>query len=192
VKYISIDCEMSGLDSLTCDVIEFGAVLDDLNIRAPIETLPMFHCYLVKDSYCGEPYALSMHPTIFRRIAERGLEENRRKYNYLTATSLGNAFKKFLLNNGYTSEHDKVVVTAAGKNFSSFDLQFLKHRTDFLKHIEVRSGVLDPGILYLENEDKAVPGLEKCKKRAGMTDTTVYHDAISDAKDVVELLRKKL
>ena len=61
-----------------------------------------------------------------------------------------------------------------------------------LKHIEVRSGVLDPGILYLENEDKAVPGLEKCKKRAGMTDTTVYHDAISDAKDVVELLRKKL
>ena len=190
--YCSIDLETSGTDSLTNDVIEFGAVLDDLNKRAPVNALPTFHCYLVKDSYCGEPYALSMHPTIFRRIAERGLEENRKKYNYLTANSLGNAFKKFLLNNGYTSEHDKVVITAAGKNFSSFDLQFLKHRTDFLKHIEVRSGVLDPGILYLDGEDKAIPGLEKCKKRAGMPDTNVYHDAISDAKDVVELLRRKL
>jgi hypothetical protein len=94
---------MTGTDPLVNDIIEFGAVLDDLDLRMPIDSLPKFHCYLVKDSYCGEPYALSMHPTIFRRIAERGLEENRRKYSYLTANSLGNSFKKFLLNNGYTS-----------------------------------------------------------------------------------------
>ena len=192
MKYISIDCEMTGTDPLVNDIIEFGAVLDDLDLRMPIDSLPKFHCYLVKDSYVGEPYALSMHPTIFRRIAERGLEENRRKYSYLTANSLGNSFKKFLLNNGYTSEHDKVLINAAGKNFSSFDLQFLKHKSDFLKHIDVRSGVLDPGILYLDAEDKGIPGLEKCKKRAGMEDSTVRHDAISDAIDVIELLRRKL
>lgn len=192
MKYISIDCEMTGTDPLVNDIIEFGAVLDDLDLRMPIDSLPKFHCYLVKDSYCGEPYALSMHPTIFRRIAERGLEENRRKYSYLTANSLGNSFKKFLLNNGYASEHDKVLINAAGKNFSSFDLQFLKHKSDFLKHIDVRSGVLDPGILYIDAEDKGIPGLEKCKKRAGIEDITVRHDAISDAIDVVELLRRKL
>lgn len=192
MRYISVDIECTGLDPLTCDIIEFGAVLDDLDQRMPIDSLPMFHCYLVKDNYFGEPYALSMHPTIFRRIAERGLEENRKKYSYLNANSLGNAFKKFLLNNGYASEHDKVLINVAGKNFSSFDLQFLKHKSDFLKHIEVRSGVLDPGILFLEGEDKGIPGLKKCKERAGIEDTTVYHDAISDAKDVIELLRRKL
>lgn len=192
MRYVSIDIECTGLDPMTCDIIEFGAVLDDLNERKPVKDLPTFHCYLVKDNYVGEPYALSMHPTIFKRIAERGLEENRRKYSYLSANSLGNAFKKFLFNNGYTSEHDKAIITAAGKNFSSFDLQFLKHKSDFLKHIDVRSGVLDPGILYLEGDDKFIPGLEKCKKRAGMEDSHVYHDAISDARDVVELLRKKL
>jgi len=192
IKIVSIDLETSGVSLENSDVIEFGAVLDDLKERKPINALPTFHCYFIKDNYVGEPYALSMHPTIFRRIAERGLEENRKKYNYLSANNFGNSFKKFLLNNGYVSEHDKVTITAAGKNFASFDLQFLKYKTDFLKHINVRSGILDPGILYLEGEDNSIPGLEKCKKRAKMEDTTIYHDALSDAKDVVEVLRKKL
>ena len=153
MRYISVDIECTGLDPLTCDIIEFGAVLEDSDKSVPVLDLPTFHCYLVKDSYVGEPYALSMHPTIFRRIAERHLEENRSKYSYLNASSLGNAFKKFLANNGYTIERDKALITAAGKNFSSFDLQFLKHKSDFLKHIDVRSGVLDPGILYLEGDE---------------------------------------
>ena len=191
MNYVSIDLECTGLDEQTCQIIEFAAVLDDLSCAHPphVDKLPSFHCYFPRDSYVGEPYALSMHSTIFRRIAERGLEENRNKYNFLSADHFGNSFKKFLLNNGYTAEHDKVVINAAGKNFAAFDLQFLKYQSDFLKHIDVRSRILDPGMLFLNNNDNQIPGMKECKLRAGM-DGFVSHDAMSDAKDVVMLMRK--
>lgn len=189
--YVSIDIETSGIDPKTCEIIEFAAVLDDLSCAHPpsVDRLPSFHCYLAKDSYTGEPYALSMHSTIFRRIAERHLEENRNKYHFFSAERFGNSFKQFLLNNGYALEHDKVVITAAGKNFAAFDLQFLKYDSDFCKHIDVRSRVLDPGVLFLNSNDNQIPGMEECKRRAGM-DGFVSHDALSDAKDVVCLCRK--
>ena len=65
--YVSIDIETSGIDPKTCEIIEFAAVLDDLSCAHPpsVDRLPSFHCYLAKDSYTGEPYALSMHSTIF-------------------------------------------------------------------------------------------------------------------------------
>jgi hypothetical protein len=187
-KYVSIDIECCGLDPLVHDIIEFGAVLDDLSDQKPIHMLPSFHCYFVKDEYKGEPFALSMHPTIFRRIAERGEEENRNKYHYFTAEKFGNAFKTFLIKNGYPVEHDKVVINASGKNFGSFDLQFLKHKTDFLKHIIVRNRIVDPGMLFLNGDDNQIPGMAECKKRAGVNGI-VAHDAISDAIDVVKLVR---
>jgi DNA polymerase III epsilon subunit-like protein len=186
--YVSIDIETTGLDSQNCDIIEFGAVLDDLSDQRPIHTLPVFHCYFVKEEYRGEPFALSMHPTIFRRIAERGEEENRNKYHYFSAEKFGNSFKSFLVKNGYQTEHDKVTINAAGKNFGSFDLQFLKHKTDLLKHVNIRSRIVDPGILFLDGDDDAIPGLNKCKERAKITGT-VTHCAVDDAIDVVKVLR---
>ena len=191
MKIVSIDLETTGCDYQTCDIIEFGAVLDDLSLAhpPPLHALPSFHCYCPKDFYAGEPFALSMHSSIFRRIAERGLEENRNKFHYISSEKLGNAFKQFLLKNGHTTEHDKVVINAAGKNFAAFDLPFLKFRSDFLKHIDIRSRILDPGILFVRNSDESVPGMGECKRRAGLDDT-VAHNAIDDALDVVALLRK--
>lgn len=191
-KYVSIDIETTGLDPATCDIIEFGAVLDDLTDRRPLDNLPIFHCYFQKDSYTGEPFALSMHPHIFRRIAEykeKGVTSGAKFYS---AEKFGHLFKKFLIDNGYTTEHDKVVINAAGKNFASFDLQFLKEKTDFLKHINVRSRILDPGVLFLDAEDDSIPGMSKCKERACLSDTSVAHDAVNDAKDVVNLVRHGL
>ena len=110
----------------------------------------------------------------------------------MSATKLGNSFKKFLVKNDYVEEHDMVTINAAGKNFAKFDLQFLKRKTDFLKHINVRSRILDPGILYLQKTDESIPGMEECKKRSGLINTRVCHDARSDAIDVINLLRHKL
>ena len=68
--YCSIDIETTGLDIEHCDIIEFAAVIDDLTDRKPLEELPRFHAYIAKRSLKGEPYALSMHQNIFRKIAE--------------------------------------------------------------------------------------------------------------------------
>ena len=56
--------------------------------------------------------------------------------------------------------------------------------------IKFRSRVLDPAILYVDwNKDDSLPSLTTCKERAGL-DPLVTHDALDDAWDIIELLRK--
>ena len=186
MKFISIDIETVGLDTVNCDILEFGAVLDDLGNPLPLENLPKYHTYFIKDKYLGEPFALAMHQEIFKRISER-----REGYTYLSAEKFGYSFKKFLLDNGYLTEKDRITVNVAGKNFSSFDLQFLKNKTDFCKHIQVSARVLDPAILYYQKGDIRLPGLGLCLERAGF-ENIVKHCALDDALDVVKLIRKKM
>lgn len=183
-RYVSCDIETTGLDPLKDSILEFGAVLDDLSNPIDVDKLPVFHCYFIQERYTGQPQALSMHPTIFKRIADR-----EKGYNYVSPTKFGNLFKQFLIKNGYESKHDKVVINVAGKNFGSFDLQFLKHQTDIEKHVEIRAKILDPAILYFDPSDESLPGLSNCKVRAGLSEK-VNHNAIDDAKDVVLLIRK--
>lgn len=186
MKYCSIDIETTGISVDNCDIIEFGAILDDLTDIVPIETLPQWHCYFIQDTYRGEPYALSMHPHIFKRIAKR--EEG---YNYCTATSFGYEFKTFLLDNGYDAVHDKVTINAAGKNFGAFDLQFLKRKTNIEKHVKISHKILDPAMLYIQKGDMSLPSTMQCKMRAGLG-SHVSHNALDDARDVIRLIRKKL
>jgi DNA polymerase III epsilon subunit-like protein len=105
-------------------------------------------------------------------------------------------------------------ITAAGKNFSTFDLKFLeklprwkqlvkvRQRITFdLKFLEklprwkqlvkVRQRIIDPSVLFTDwFEDESLPSLGQCKERAGF-EGTVAHDALEDCKDIVKLLRKK-
>ena len=85
MRYASIDIETTGLDLSYCQMLEFGCVLDDM--EAPVENLPTFHCYILRPYYTGDPYALAMHSTIFKRIAN--LEPG---YNYYKPEE---AFDKF-------------------------------------------------------------------------------------------------
>jgi hypothetical protein len=55
-RYLSIDIETTGLDPETCQVIEFSAVIDTIRPDAgPVDELPSFHAYLVRDSYRASP-----------------------------------------------------------------------------------------------------------------------------------------
>jgi len=186
MKIVSIDIEACGLDPKICSILEFGAVLDDLCNPLPLKDLPIYHCYFISPLYQGEPFALSMHPSIFKRIAER-----EPGYNYCSPSHFGNGFKKFLIENGFKAEHDRVTINVAGKNFGAYDLQILNEQTDIAKHVKIRHKILDPGILFVEPDDESLPGLGECKKRAGLPEK-VSHTAVEDALDVVELIRFKL
>ena len=189
MKYVSIDLETTGLSPENCDIVEFGAVIDDLSNPVQIENLTKFHCYVLppeNNSYRGEPYALSMHREIFLRIAERNKEENK-KYHFVSPSKLGYRFSLFLLANGFEKKDDQVSINVAGKNFSSFDARFLD-KTDFRKHVNVRSRVLDPSILFWTPGDETLPSMSVCKKRMGEGDN-IAHTALEDAIDVIKLLR---
>lgn len=88
-----------------------------------------------------------------------------------------------------TSGIPKTYLNVAGKNFGTFDKLFLEKLPKWNLVFKVRSRIIDPGILFLDwKNDESIPGLDKCKERAGI-DGVVTHNAVEDAIDVIKLLR---
>ncbi len=182
MRYASIDIETLGLDSSTCDMIEFGCVLDNLSDRKPFDDLPRFHCYVTvaQNLYRGDAYAMSMHPTLLKRIATR-----EKGYSYVPWDLLDEVFAEWLEDQGIKGK-----VVAAGKNFQAFDMQFLRV-LNFGTCTKIHHRTLDPGSMWFDpNIDDVPPGLEECMKRSGVP-SIVNHTAIEDALDVIKCIRAR-
>lgn len=184
MKYVSIDIETTGLNPETCSIIEFGAVIDDLSCLNPIDKLPKFQRYVniaeLHNLIVGEPYALSMHGEIFKRLAEHDIY----KYKFCDCDRLTFEFSEFLLNNKIDQP-----INVAGKNFSGFDIQFLRRLPNW--NIRIHYRTIDPAILFLEPTDNNMPDTKTCKERAGFTGE-VAHTAIEDCLDIIQLVRRGL
>ena len=90
-----------------------------------------------------------------------------------------------------TSRIKPTHITVAGKNFATFDKLFLEKLPRWKQVIRIKQRILDPAILYVDwKGDTSLPSLGECKERAGI-EGIVTHNALEDAWDVVELLRKK-
>ena len=88
-----------------------------------------------------------------------------------------------------TSKMPMVHITAAGKNFATFDLKFLERLPRWKQVFKVRQRIIDPSVLFTNwGEDDSLPSLSLCKTRAKM-DGHVAHDAVEDARDIIRLLR---
>jgi len=185
MKYVSIDIETTGLNPNTCSIIEFGAVIDDLSNPKPLNELQSFHRYIdCADSnklIRGEPYALSMHGEIFKRLAER----DTLKYGFCSPDRLTEEFYNFILE----ICKSRFPITVAGKNFSGFDLRFLRKLNNWEKLIKIHHRVIDPAILFWDPSDEKLPNTELCKVRAGIPGE-VEHTAISDCLDIIQLVRR--
>lgn len=183
MKYASIDLETTGLDPETCKTIEIGMILDDLSNPRPIASLPAFHCYVDCGIFTGQARALAMHAKIFERIASKAPE-----YHYLCEESVGIYISDFLRRNGYGRSER---VNPAGKNFASFDANFLKKLPGLSKEVFFSHRVIDPAMLYWNPmTDKALPDTKTCYERAGIRED-VAHTALDDARGVIKLLRAK-
>ena len=185
--FVSIDIETTGLDEKTCQTIEIGAVIDDW--LEPLANPPEFHCYVKRDRYSGEPYALSMHPTIFRRIATA--EEG---YDYFYPKEAMIELGCWMRDNGaYVPDPDhpkrEARAVVAGKNFAAFDDKFLRQLPHFDEYVKYHHRVLDPGMLYWDPiTDIKPPGTATCMERAGLAGE-VAHTALEDAKCVAKLIQ---
>jgi oligoribonuclease len=84
-----------------------------------------------------------------------------------------------------------VIVTVAGKNVGTFDKLFLERLPNWKRLIRIQQRVIDPAVLFVDwANDESLPNLPTCKSRAGFPEI-VTHDAVEDAWDVIELLRKQ-
>lgn len=203
MKYVSIDIETTGLDPNVNDIVELGAVIDDLSKHEPLESLPTFHCYVVKDTYATDAYCAFLHQAIFDRIARRWEPNVMERYQFLEEQDVMPAFVAWLIENGIgktsgrTHNDGSLDVTerprfvAAGKNFGSFDLQFLNRKLNFSEHVRCLHRSIDPAMLYFNPvQDNEPPNMQKCLDRAGIAET-VDHTGLADALSIVKLIRHK-
>jgi hypothetical protein len=201
MRYVSIDLETTGIDPDNCQILEFGAVIDDL--ETPIEELPTFRFTVMSPTYKGEPYALHMHSKLFKRIASKqapcgGAGSNEGRYDQLH--NLGRCFSRWLVSKGLDAKN----FVAAGKNFSGFDARFLNRVEASRSMFQWNHRVLDPASMFAEAGDETLPDTNECVRRACETircgDSTARNDfatitgeahtVLYDAKVVCALVRE--
>ena len=170
----SIDVETSGLDPATSDLLSVGLVIFNTNTTflAPIITQE----WLVDhDHIKGHPIALKINANLIQRISNNegtGIQTiSRELYCYL--------------------EQRNCRLTFAGKNFSSFDNEFLKRHMPQWSDIRMLGGhrTLDPGSMFAIASDVVPPDLKTCCERAGVIYNSVYaHSALYDANLVAQCI----
>jgi len=181
MHYCSLDLETTSLNPWIGQILEIGAIIDDLQDSRPLDTLPTYHKYLLEEDnrIKGEIFALSMNTdTILAMRDAIGTDM------VISPKELAESFGKWLDENNI----EKVVF--AGKNFGMFDSKFLDMIYDW-KDINASHRALDVGSMYVTKDDKDVPNLSTCLERAGLP-SVVTHHAVEDAMQVVRLIRHKL
>jgi oligoribonuclease (3'-5' exoribonuclease) len=194
-KYASIDLETLGIDEETSDVIEVGIVLDDF--ETPLDELPFLHFYVTyaEDIYKGSAAAMAMNHSILQKIASRFDQASNDMFvpvdlvDQYIHTWIRGFFEDDKDTSAIPSKTNKIL--AAGKNFSSFDLPFLKSIGVGGKKSKTKfhHRSLDPGSLFYDPRYMDVPpSLEQCLKIAGV-EKEVSHTALEDAIDVIMCIR---
>lgn len=222
MRYVSIDTETTGLDSVNDQVLSIGAVIEDTNHPKNFEDMPKFHGVIKRNRIEGGLFAINLNKdlleTMNQYIVTKDSEtktkiENEAGVKFYDEDEIVEEFYYWLVENGMiewdsktsggyvtirngkslptvNNETKPIRITAAGKNFGTFDKLFLERLPRWKQLIKINQRVLDPSILFVNwKDDEALPNLSLCKKRAGF-DEHVSHNALEDAWDVVELLRK--
>jgi len=177
LRYVSIDIETTGLNPETCQILEIGAVWEDWT--KPIHELPVYHRLVYHKEYRGSAYALAMNANLLRHLS------GQREPWWRDLDQVADDFAAWLTECGWDG---KAALTPAGKNFASFDRQFLKRLPRFEQVVKLSHRTLDPAVLWWRAEDDKLPDSKTCYERAGL-DNKVAHTAVEDALAVVRLIR---
>jgi DNA polymerase III epsilon subunit-like protein len=220
MKYISIDIETTGLDPEKNKVISVAAIIEDTENKLPFDECPKFNIAILQNELIGSARAITINKQLISDIADyqdanietRKLIDSESEYKFVTEDEIAKNFYWWLdenglgnglnENNGYSTIVDgkikpvingstrPITINVAGKNFATFDMLFLKQLPWWQKLIKIRQRVLDPAILVVDwKNDTSLPNLKQCKERTGI-EGIVTHNALEDAWDVIEVMRK--
>jgi hypothetical protein len=218
--YISIDIETTGLDAEKNKVISVAAIIEDTENKLPFDECPKFNVAILQNELIGSARAITINKQLISEIADyqdadietRKLIDSESDYMFVREDDVAKEFYYFLDENGFNQGIDNsggyiqvkdgkirpvfnngtrpITINVAGKNFATFDKLFLEQLPWWKKLIKIRQRVLDPAILVVDwKNDTSLPNLKQCKERTGV-EGIVTHNALEDAWDVIEVMRK--
>ena len=215
MKYISLDIETTGLDPKKNQIVEVGAVLDEIGGTTPIEELPKFRAVLLHDEMVMGDYCAYLHRLLWKEMEivrykySKILNEKHFKVEvleggtgfdtyYCLPAKFEYVFHRWLndmldleieyyLDTGRPFHDDIIKINVAGKNPGTFDIPFLEALPGWQGFVKFRRRVLDPASHCILPDDEHIPDLQECLKRCGFG--TVKHTAVDDAIDIVRVIR---
>ena len=205
MKYLSIDIETTGLDPETCQILSFGAIVEDTEKKLEYGEIPKFYKVFKHDYIQGEPFALNLNKRLVEVIKEGESENLIKPWEFI------DCFWDFLGENEMLSQnpfaghvkntckavipvrgmHSKEKLKVAGKNFATFDKSFIEKIPNFKDVFSFHQRILDPASMFVDfKKDEWLPNLNTCMKRSEVKGA-VSHNALYDAWDVIQVLRTK-
>lgn len=189
MRYVALDTETSGLDPQKHDLLEVGAIYDDLKL-AYIPKQDPFHAVIIPyGDFLICPVVAKMHQRLWDLMEKVDKEELDYQGWYLDEgiafcrpEALVDAFEKWLQSNGFDNK-----ITIAAKN-PNFDREALYSVDRFKKRIRIRYRMIDPMHYFIRRTDDVPPNLTECMKRAGEQIQNL-HSAVDDAWAVAKLMR---
>ena len=130
--YISLDTETTGLNPETCQLLSFGAIVEDTEKKLPFDEIPKFHCAILRgerDILQGELFALNMNKDLIERITHYSTARTQDEKNdlvqktgmlFLREEEVVKAFFHFLIDAGAIApdfDPSKMVEIINGKTY---------------------------------------------------------------------------
>ena len=202
--YISIDLETTGLDRERSQILEIGAVFDDM--VSPVDELMTFNKKVHYHHFeYAEPYALSMNRDLIYEISRPNKFELSTFDNAIDGL-LGFIRECVVAVAKYESTQNRKYkdhkIHLAGKQVSSFDVPIIKNQvakllpsnevSNFSYEFDelVHFRYIDVGSLYITDFNGYIPSLTDINTLTGRKKAS--HKAVDDAKDVVCAIRHKM
>ena len=196
---IALDIETTGVDPETSQILEIGfVVFDTASNLTPFDELPKGKVRIQHQNIHGNIFAINMNKEIIadinRSIKDKDFVNEQRALGVIyvpveryAASWLQELIKTkaeaagFSIPSEDSGEFRKsLVFTAAGKNFSSFDMRFLERLPQWDLCFKINRRSLDPTVLYFyPGEDSVPPDLNTCvermKENLEVLDNRFYH-----------------
>ncbi len=201
MQYVSLDIETTGLDPKKNQIVEVGAVLDEIGNTTPIEELPKFRAVLLHDEMVMGTYCANLHKNLWletldiislHKEALKRYEAHQVKDTlYCRPHKLEEFFHNWLYRSlSLPSDTRGIKINIAGKNPGTFDIPFLEALPGWQGLVKFHRRVLDPASHCIQPDDEHIPDLQECLRRCGFEDT-VKHTAVDDAIDIIRVIRQR-
>jgi hypothetical protein len=212
---IALDIETTGVDPETSQILEIGfVVFDTANNLTPFDELPKGKVRIQHQNIHGNIFAINMNKEIIadinRSIKDKDFVNEHRAlgvlyvptedcaanwlHELITTKAKSAGFSIPAESSGEIWDFKKrLVFTAAGKNFSSFDMKFLERLPQWDSFFKINRRSLDPTLEYFNPiTDEVPPDLNTCVERMKDSIRSLIIKAVYDGdpevcKDLEEL-----